>query len=270
MRRARDGRDGWWSDPDVAAGVNPGTPYAPARPGITETEGAGSPWPPTRRVVLAGASIYPTLGQCRDERMLHKAPPSKRPKRFPARAAALKAEGPRAKAQADFGTTAAPGRGIAARDTAIKNQGGDAAVKAGGPQAEAQADFGKTATPVQDVGAPDLDTKEPVATRMPRVATLPSKLEVSLPGKGPIPTGQRRRDRIWKSLIRSPSAPSCAPPMVGGRIWWEAACPLRSGVVKMRTFALRGSLAGSGQSALERKLRLTNAQAGCSRDGCRQ
>ncbi len=26
------------------------------------------------------------------------------------------------------------------------------------------------------------------------------------------------------------------------RFWWKAACPLRSGVVKMRTFVLRGNL----------------------------
>ena len=34
-------------------------------------------------------------------------------------------------------------------------------------------------------------------------------------------------------------------------VWWEVACPLRSGVVKMRTFALRGSLAINGLAALE-------------------
>lgn len=36
-----------------------------------------------------------------------------------------------------------------------------------------------------------------------------------------------------------------------GRSGWKAACPLRSGVVKMRTFVLRGSLAVNGRAAYE-------------------
>ena len=49
---------------------------------------------------------------------------------------------------------------------------------------------------------------------------------------------------------------------------WKAACPLRSGIVKMRTFALRDSLAESGPAAMEREVAASGSCCRSPVGGC--